>query len=266
MWPRGRRKRAPKSCARRLSCALDTSDAEISRFLSGKAPKPITQPSIASRHVLTSLITASQRCGLWAWVLCLRARIRSASAEVSQLCGSPRARWTDRSYLTPEQQLGMRIAGQIFGSIAEIRRAGRWSSPVGDFHVSRGSRFAPGGMRPSCWPPSPVGSLEPTSPRCRCLLVRHFFIPPQDGERPLLGVASGWLGVPSAAGVQLRPRSAAWNMARHGRRSPTGRQDRSPPPLQQHTRMAVRVCGLCTMLCGLLRTTIFSLAHMCFYL
>ena len=44
VWRPVRRKRAPKSCAHRLSCALDTSNAKISRFLSGKAPKPISNP------------------------------------------------------------------------------------------------------------------------------------------------------------------------------------------------------------------------------
>ena len=65
----------------------------------------------------------------------------------------------DRSYLTASSSW---VCETLVRSSGELRSGALVvDSPVGDFHVSCGSRFTSRGMQSSCWPPSPLGFWSP---------------------------------------------------------------------------------------------------------
>ena len=92
-------------------------------------------------------------------VLCLRARIRSASTQVSNFVGRRARSLDDRSYLTASSSW---VCETLVKSSGELRSGALVVDiPVGDFHVSCESRFTSRGMRSSCWPPPPLGFWSP---------------------------------------------------------------------------------------------------------
>ena len=102
------------------------------------------------------MITASRVRG---GVLCLRARIRSASTQVSNFVGRRTRSLDDRSYLTASSSW---VCETLVKSSGELRSGALVVDiPVGDFHVSCESRFTSRGMRSSCWPPPPLGFWSP---------------------------------------------------------------------------------------------------------
>ena len=67
---------------------------------------------------------------------------------------------------------------------------------------------------------------KPTLPRCHSFRMRVLFTARQGGGAPLLRAASCWLGVPSAAGVQLVHAEplATWPVTAAAR-APVGQND-----------------------------------------
>ena len=147
------RKRAPKSCARRLSCALDTSDTEISRFLRVKAPKPLRKVTQRRQILDHSQPAGAWRCALLACADPLRVPLRCPILRVAARS------LDDRSYLTASSSW---VCETLVKSSGELRSGALVVDiPVGDFHVSCESRFTSRGMRSSCWPPPPLGFWNP---------------------------------------------------------------------------------------------------------